>query len=146
MTTDVAGILAAAPYSEAEEATYGVASMCNDATELRDLLGALGLPAVKRRWTVPRAQRRIIGCGRGGFTSGVISHYLPRRARHLIPDTIAALLVDELIEQDPLELGGYRLTAAGKHLAIEVRGDRMLAADGSLVDHTRGDMVVRWMT
>lgn len=124
--TAIWDILEAEPYSEAEEATYNVASLCHDPGELRGLLGALGLPPVKRRWTVPRAQRRVISSGRDGFTSSVMRHFLPQRAHHLIPDTLTGLLATGLAELDPCVPDGYRLTTAGRVLAIDLRGDRDL--------------------
>jgi hypothetical protein len=125
MTTSVTAILDAEPYSEGEEAAYNVASLCgDDAATLRDLLDALGLPTVKRRWTIPRAERRVISTGRDGFTVSVIRHYLPRRAHHLIPDTLAGLLATGLAEPDPAIPDGYRLTTAGRILAVDLRRDR----------------------
>jgi len=127
--TTAADILAAAPYCEAEEATYNVASLCRDAGELRGLLEALGLPPVKRRWTVPRAGRRVLSAGRDGFSDSVMRHFLPRRAHHLIPDTIAGLAAAGFAEPDPCGLDRYRLTPAGRVLAVDLRGDRDLAID-----------------
>lgn len=127
--TTVADILGAAPYSEAEEATYTVASLCTDAAELRDLLEALDLPPVKRRWTVQRAARRVISAGRDGFSDSVMRHFLPQRAHYLIPDTLAGLVTAGLAEPDPCALVGYRLTTAGRVLSVDLRGDRDIAID-----------------
>lgn len=122
-----AAILAAAPYSEAEEATWNLTGMVGYTNALDELLDALGLSDVStHEWTVPRAQRRLLSCCMDGFTESAIRHFLPHRAHDLIPDTVAGLLEAGLLQADDPGSAdrGYRLTQAGRYLAIDLRGDR----------------------
>lgn len=113
-------VLDAAPYSEEEEAVYAVASACRDTDDLQCLLEMLGLNLVFTRWTVPRIQRRILECGCGMFTSAVMRHFVPRRARRLFGTAFSGLLSGGLIRDTGLVRDGlccYELTSAGKDLA-----------------------------
>lgn len=140
--TLVLDVAEAGPYSEAEEAAFNVAGLARDAADARLLLDVLGLHPVACPWTVPRAVRRVTGCGRDGFTLSVIEHFLPPRARHLAPAALAAMLAAGLAEQDPRFLDCYQLTAAGRHLAIEIRGDRENAMRGPVHLHSREEFLI----
>jgi hypothetical protein len=130
------------PYSEAEEAAFNVAGLARDAGDVRLLLGVLGLRPAARPWTVPRVIRRAIGCGRDGFAVSVMEHFLPRRARHLAPAALEAMLNAGIAAPDPLVPDRYQLTAAGRHLAIGIRGDPETAMRGLVDLHSREEFLV----